>query len=122
MSGLLSSWMETESNERAVSADPKITPPADIGIYETPWVGGTRVTEFLGPVAATGFVSYRTGQSSQLRAVTAWRPIVQAKASALGANVVIGFDLSFDPFATYRGRIGVRWTATGTAAHIEPLF
>ena len=100
----------------------KTFPPDEIVISESPWISGTRAAKYFGPISASGFIAYRKSTSKLSRALRNFEPRMREKASALGANTIVGFELSLDPFAYRRGRRGLKWHANGTAALLEPLF
>ncbi len=126
LSSIFSSWLAPESPSDAVQATTSrqypIVEPKDVDIYESPWVQGTRASAYFGPITGQGFIGYRKGKPLTIHSITSFEEIMRAKAGALGANAIVGFELTFDPYATRRGRDGLLWTATGTAALLEPLF
>ena len=86
--------------------------PRDVSLYTSPWVTGTRAMAYFGPVSCA--VKYRGNWDRTLdRAIFG----VQRTAARLGANSVVGVEMTIDPFAE-----PALVTVIGTAANLEPLF
>lgn len=94
-----------------LQTDPNFT-PAMVEIHNGPWVTGTRALHYFGSLS----VAVKMGSdidASLHEAVGA----MQVKAFHLGANSIVGAELTIDPFAT-----PPLITIVGTAAKLVPMF
>jgi hypothetical protein len=83
----------------------------DVELYTSPWVSGTRAAAYFGPIE--GWTKAERELLESLR----------DKARGLGANAVVGPEVTLDPFGkSEEGATGLRLHAVGTAAKLEPLF
>jgi hypothetical protein len=103
---------------------------ADVELYTSPWVTDTRAAAYFGPVAHEATFRWRPHRGGR-RHLRCWCWLVEdpapaaaldevldgirARARALGANAIVGLEVSADPFA---GTLH----AVGTAAKLEPLI
>ena len=99
----------------------------DVELYTSPWVSGTRAAAYFGPISSELFLE----DSSVSDRTEAWtkaeRELLESlrdKARGLGANAVVGLEVTLDPFARSKETeaTGLRLHAVGTAAKLEPLF
>jgi len=99
----------------------------EVELYTSPWVSGTRAAAYFGPISSELFLE----DASIKDRVEAWgkaeRELLEslrAKARGLGANAVVGLEVTLDPFAhsAETDSTGLRLHAVGTAARLEPLF
>jgi hypothetical protein len=90
-------------------------PNQPVGIYTSPWVSGTRAAAYYGPIH-TEFLAPPGTEDIMIQVDEA----LKAKALELGANSVVGVEVTLDPFP--EGQEGVMVRAVGTAAKLEPLF
>jgi hypothetical protein len=99
----------------------------EVELYTSPWVSGTRAAAYFGPISSELFLP----DQGVVDRSSAWSHAEQSlleslrdKARSLGANAVVGLEVTLDPFA--RGLeadlTGLRLHAVGTAAKLEPLF
>jgi hypothetical protein len=102
-------------------------PEEDVELYTSPWVSGTRAAAYFGPISSELFLA----DDPEMDRGEAWskaeRELLESlrdKARRLGANAVVGLEVTLDPFAqhTESGHKGLRLYAVGTAAKLEPLF
>ena len=84
--------------------------PADVLLSPSPWIGGTRLDGTYGPVSV---IAYAT--RGWIAALEELMDCAQAQAAVLGGNVVLGCEISIEPFDT------LQCTLTGTAAHLVYL-
>lgn len=98
--------------------DPPVAPaasrikPRTVELYTSPWVSGTRAAAYFGPVMCK--VKHRNDWDRTLdRAIFG----VQRIAARLGANSVVGVEMTIDPFAE-----PPLVTIIGTAATLESMF
>jgi hypothetical protein len=98
----------------------------EVELYTSPWVSGTRAAAYFGPISSELFLeddfvddrSVAWGKAEQELLAS-----LRDKARALGANAVVGLEVTLDPFATSpAGLKGLKLHAVGTAARLEPLF
>ena len=98
--------------------------PDEIDLFASPWVSGTRVSQYFGPVAVEGFAA--DGQDNRnalwLKLFVEVLGTIRVRASELGANAVVAVELTADPFFVKGGLTGLRVHVCGTAARLEPLF
>lgn len=101
--------------------------PDEVELYTSPWVSGTRAAAYFGPISSELFLE----DDSVDDRVEAWtraeRELLESlreKARSLGANAVVGLEVTLDPFAQAeeQEKTGLRLHAVGTAAKLEPLF
>ncbi len=98
----------------------------DVELYTSPWVAGTRAVEYFGPVSSELFLE----DSAVENRADAWAKAelellesLRDKAHTLGANAVVGLEITLDPFAqSETDATGLKLHAVGTAAKLEPLF
>ncbi len=99
--------------------------PADIELYQEPWVTGTRTKSHFGPISAEIFVDDKEpGRRSEwLKALLELLERLRNKARVLCANAVVNLEITLDPFAYSNdgARPGVRLSAQGTAVILESL-
>jgi uncharacterized protein YbjQ (UPF0145 family) len=104
-----------------------LDPPHDVELYTSPWVSGTRAAAYFGPISSELFLADGAVEDRSEAWEKAERELLESlrdKARALGANAVVGLEVTLDPFAHVDGsdRTGLRLHAVGTAAKLEPLF
>ena len=79
---------------------------------------GVRAPE-IKRIAAGAYRDWRTWSKAERELLESLRD----KARGLGANAVVGLEVTLDPFAlSEKGTTGLRLHAVGTAAKLEPLF
>jgi uncharacterized protein YbjQ (UPF0145 family) len=110
-----------------VSPEAKVSPEKDVELYTSPWVSGTRAAAYFGPISSELFLEDAHVEDRSAAWSKAERELLEAlrdKARALGANAVVGLEVTLDPFAQApeTGSTGLRLHAVGTAAKLEPLF
>lgn len=81
--------------------------PADVLLSPSPWIGGTRLDGTYGPISATIYAT-----NGWIAALEELMECAKAQAAILGGNVVLGYEISIEPFDT------LECTLTGTAAHL----
>ncbi len=98
----------------------------DVELYTSPWVSGTRAAAYFGPISSELFLEDDLVVDRSEAWAKAERELLESlrdKARGLGANAVVGLEVTLDPFAkTEDGATGLRLHAVGTAAKLEPLF
>ena len=102
-------------------------PGDDVELYTSPWVSGTRAAAYFGPISAELFLEDNSVDDRTEAWTKAERELLEAlrdKARGLGANAVVGLEVTLDPFARLEETdvTGLRLHAVGTAARLEPLF
>jgi uncharacterized protein YbjQ (UPF0145 family) len=102
-------------------------PPAEVELHASPWVSGTRAAAYFGPISSGLFLADTSVEDRSEAWERAERELLESirdKARALGANAVVGLEVTLDPFAEGQatGKTGLRLHAVGTAAKLEPLF
>ena len=101
-------------------------PGEDVELYTSPWVSGTRAAAYFGPISTELFLEDETVGDRSEAWSKAERELLESlrdKARGLGANAVVGLEVTLDPFAlSEKGTTGLRLHAVGTAAKLEPLF
>ena len=107
--------------------DPKVTLDQDVELYTSPWVSGTRAAAYFGPISSELFLEDESVEDRGEAWSKAERELLEAlrdKARSLGANAVVGLEVTLDPFARHpeTEATGLRLHAVGTAAKLEPLF
>jgi uncharacterized protein YbjQ (UPF0145 family) len=104
-----------------------LEPPQDVELYTSPWVSGTRAAAYFGPISAELFLEDSLVEDRTEAWSKAERELLESlrdRARALGANAVVGLEVTLDPFARKgdTDATGLRLHAVGTAAKLEPLF
>jgi uncharacterized protein YbjQ (UPF0145 family) len=99
----------------------------DVELYTSPWVSGTRAAAYFGPISSELFLQDDQVEDRSSAWTKAERELLESlrdKARLLGANAVVGLEVTLDPFAhaTDSDATGLRLHAVGTAAKLEPLF
>jgi uncharacterized protein YbjQ (UPF0145 family) len=99
----------------------------EIQLYTSPWVSCTRAAGYFGPIARQMFLEYGSGEDREeacYKALTELLEGIRTHAHDLGANAVVGLEITFDPFAVHpkSGCSGLSLYAVGTAAKLEPLL
>ena len=107
--------------------DRKDEPEADVELYTSPWVSGTRAAAYFGPISSELFLedaSVEDRSAAWAKAETELLESLRDKARGLGANAVVGLEVTLDPFArcAETDATGLRLHAVGTAAKLEALF
>lgn len=102
-------------------------PGDDVELYTSPWVSGTRAAAYFGPISSELFLDDAVVEDRSAAWSKAERELLESlrdKARALGANAVVGLEVTLDPFAqaAETKATGLRLHAVGTAAKLEPLF
>lgn len=115
-----------------MSTQPSETPAPkafdqDVELYTSPWVSGTRAAAYFGPISSELFLEDDRVEDRSEAWSKAERELLESlrdKARSLGANAVVGLEVTLDPFAraTDSEVTGLRLHAVGTAAKLEPLF
>jgi uncharacterized protein YbjQ (UPF0145 family) len=99
----------------------------DVELYTSPWVSGTRAAAYFGPISSELFLQDDQVEDRSSAWTKAERELLESlrdKARLLGANAVVGLEVTLDPFARAADSdaTGLRLHAVGTAAKLEPLF
>jgi uncharacterized protein YbjQ (UPF0145 family) len=99
----------------------------DVELYTSPWVSGTRAAAYFGPISSELFLEDDSVEDRTEAWSKAERELLESlrdKARSLGANAVVGLEVTLDPFARApeTEKTGLRLHAVGTAAKLEPLF
>ncbi len=99
----------------------------DVELYTSPWVSGTRAAAYFGPISSEIFLADESVEDRSESWSKAERELLESlrdKARSLGANAVVGLEITLDPFARDEKTdcTGLRLHAVGTAAKLEPLF
>ncbi len=100
---------------------------SDVELYTSPWVSGTRAAAYFGPISSELFLpddSLEDRTEAWIRAERELLESLRDKARTLGANAVVGLEVTLDPFARNEEKdgTGLHLHAVGTAAKLEPLF
>jgi hypothetical protein len=103
------------------------SPDSDVELYTSPWVSGTRAAAYFGPISSELFLPDDSLEDRTAAWTRAERELLESlrdKARTLGANAVVGLEVTLDPFAHDEDKegTGLRLHAVGTAAKLEPLF
>ena len=103
------------------------SPDSDVELYTSPWVSGTRAAAYFGPISSELFLPDDSLEDRTAAWTWAERELLESlrdKARTLGANAVVGLEVTLDPFAHDEDKegTGLRLHAVGTAAKLEPLF
>ncbi len=111
------------------STQPPVAPKTfeDVELYTSPWVSGTRAAAYFGPISSELFLEDDRVEDRTEAWTKAERELLESlrdKARSLGANAVVGLEVTLDPFARAADgeSTGLRLHAVGTAAKLEPLF
>ena len=100
----------------------------DVELYTSPWVSGTRAAAYFGPISSELFLPDDSVEDRSAAWTRAERELLESlreKARTLGANAVVGLEVTLDPFAQSCDNekdTGLHLHAVGTAAKLEPLF
>jgi uncharacterized protein YbjQ (UPF0145 family) len=99
----------------------------EVELYTSPWVSGTRAAAYFGPISSEIFLADESVEDRSESWSKAERELLESlrdRARTLGANAVVGLEITLDPFARAEasGCTGLRLHAVGTAAKLEPLF
>jgi len=99
----------------------------DVELYTSPWVSGTRAAAYFGPISSELLLEDEAVEDRTEAWTKAERELLESlrdKARSLGANAVVGLEVTLDPFARLEDTetTGLRLHAVGTAAKLEPLF
>ncbi len=99
----------------------------DVELYTSPWVSGTRAAAYVGPISSELVLPDDSVEDRSAAWTRAERELLESlreKARSLGANAVVGLEVTLDPFAKAEEKdvTGLRLHAVGTAAKLEPLF
>jgi hypothetical protein len=99
----------------------------DVELYTSPWVSGTRAAAYFGPISSELFLEDDSVEDRVEAWTCAERELLESlreKARSLGANAVVGLEVTLDPFAENgeKKTTGLLLHAVGTAAKLEPLF
>jgi len=99
----------------------------DVELYTSPWVSGTRADAYFGPISSELFLEDNDFEDRSQAWGKGERELLESlrdKARTLGANAVVGLEVTLDPFArnSENDATGLRLHAIGTAAKLEPLF
>ncbi len=102
-------------------------PPQEVELYTSPWVSGTRAAAYFGPISSELFLEDESVEDRFASWSKAERELLESlrdKARTLGANAVVGLEVTLDPFSRCAdsGATGLRLHAVGTAAKLEALF
>ena len=104
--------------------EPEIKGPEEVSLYTSPWVSGTRAAAYFGPLNVELFSPNPKDQKNNERRLNRYMQKLvkglQDKAYKLGANAVVGLEITIDPFAEEGNKKGVRFLVVGTAAKLEP--
>ena len=103
------------------------SPDSDVELYTSPWVSGTRAAAYFGPISSELFLPDDSLEDRTAAWTRAERELLESlrdKARTLGANAVVGLEVTLDPFAHDEDKegTGLRLHVVGTAAKLEPLF
>lgn len=95
-----------------------------VGLYTSPWVSGTRAAAYFGPISSELFLEDDPVESYPAVYSKAERELFESlcdKAHGLGANAVVGLDVTVDPFARHPKTdvTGLRLHAVGTAVDLR---
>ncbi len=108
--------------------EPDLGTEDDVELYTSPWVSGTRAAAYFGPISSELFLSDDSVEDRSAAWTRAERELLESlreKARTLGANAVVGLEVTLDPFSQScenEKDTGLRLHAVGTAAKLEPLF
>ena len=113
------------SGQASVDESPSLD--QDVELYTSPWVSGTRAAAYFGPISSELFLEDDAVEDRTEAWTKAERELLESlrdKARSLGANAVVGLEVTLDPFAKSADTdvTGLRLHAVGTAAKLEPLF
>lgn len=91
--------------------------PAEVAIYTSPWVSGSRAARYFGPVSE----EYRAKRGQPLDVEVSLGVLIgllRETVYAVGGNAVVGLELTVDPY----DRLGALWTGVGTGALLVPAL
>ena len=74
----------------------------DVELYTSPWVSGTRAAAYFGPISSELFLQDDQVEDRSSAWSKAERELLESlrdKARLLGANAVVGLEVTLDPFA-----------------------
>ena len=94
---------------------------ADVELYWSPWVSGTRSAAYFGSVSSEFFLKGGIADEplGWEKAEHELLESLRDKARRLGANAVIGLAVTLDPFArSEEGESGMHLHAAGTAVKL----
>ena len=108
-------------------SEPEPGSEQDVELYTSPWVSGTRAAAYFGPISSELFLEDSEVEDRTAAWTKAEKELLESlrdKARSLGANAVVGLEVTLDPFARSdeTDTTGLRLHAVGTAARLEPLF
>jgi uncharacterized protein YbjQ (UPF0145 family) len=111
----------------AENSEAKPLSDSEVELYTSPWVSGTRAAAYFGPISSELFLEDASVEDRTEAWTKAERELLESlrdKARALGANAVVGLEVTLDPFAhaAETNATGLKLHAVGTAAKLEPLF
>ncbi len=96
----------------------------NVELFWSPWVSGTRSVTYLGPISSELFLESGLDHDRSGAWSKAERELLESirdRARAVGANAVVGIEVTVDPFArSDAGVKGIRCSAAGTAVRIAP--
>ena len=119
---------DTKGAMGETSHEPDLGVESDVELYTSPWVSGTRAAAYFGPISSELFLADDSVEDRTTAWMRAERELLESlrdKARTLGANAVVGLEVTLDPFAQSTNSsegTGLRLHAVGTAAKLEPLF
>ena len=94
----------------------------NVELFWSPWVSGTRSVTYLGPIRSVLFLESGLDHDRSGAWSKAERELLESirdRARAVGANAVVGLEVTVDPFArSDAGVKGIRCSAAGTAVRI----
>lgn len=98
-----------------------------VALFTSPWVSGLKAASYFGPIsvelwADDGVESER--EAAWVKAEAKLLEKLREKAFQLGANAVVGLDITLNPFAVHSvtNVPGLYLHAVGTAAKLEKVF
>lgn len=97
-----------------------------VALFTAQWVSGTQATNYYGPITVelwTPDVVESEREAAWVDAEARLFEKLREKAEKLGANAVVGLDVTINPFATNEVTLvpGLLFKATGTAAKLEMI-
>ena len=107
-----------------VTQDRERSAVKEVELYTSPWVSGARAAVYFGTVAAEVFLlREEVAKSAALnKAAHELFEALRDKARALGANAVVGLEVTLDPFArSATGVSGIWLRAVGSAVNLKSL-
>ncbi len=91
----------------------------DVGLYTGCWVTGTKAVQYFGPIKCERFLAdAEVGDRAHAWYIAEVELLesLRFQARELGANAVVGLEVTTDPFATLDDVVGLHLHAVGTAA------